>query len=162
MLYSEHTQAKGRRRALIRRWFEEKWRRRWKKYQSNIRGTPSTAQTGEINKARIKIHDGLTKAESSLTTQIRREKIGFADFLHNIGVPTVASPACTCGWNRQTPKHVIMFCTNHARKDMLEACKSTDFKLITGKSRNLKIVTKWLMRTKLLSQYDIAVQQLDN
>lgn len=60
-----------------------------------------------------KLHRGLHKAESSLAIQLRTE-VGFAAFLHARRVPGVLSPACQCGWRRQDPKHIIMFCPDHA------------------------------------------------
>lgn len=58
----------------------------------------TVAQQANISKKRLKIHETLAKAESSLATQICIEKIGLTDFLHRQRVPDVTTPACPCGW----------------------------------------------------------------
>ena len=42
---------------------------------------------------------------------------------------------------------------------MLEAVKTTDYRRIITSNKKLKIVTSWLMRTELLPQFAIAMQQ---
>jgi hypothetical protein len=39
-----------------------------------------------------------------------REDTEPSDFLHNIGVPEVTNAACFCGHERETPKHITVFC----------------------------------------------------
>ena len=89
--------------------FAKQWQSRWESYKSQ-KLNPSVSITTDLNSKRLHIHEGLAKAESSLATQIRTGKIGLADFLYRRRVPSVTSPACPCGWYRQTAKHVIMFC----------------------------------------------------
>jgi hypothetical protein len=57
----------------------------------------SPAQTGPVDKKRLKLRDQLKKAESSLTTQIRTEKIDFASFLYRRKVPGIETASCRCG-----------------------------------------------------------------
>lgn len=46
-----------------------------------------------------------------------------ADFLHRRRVPDFTSPACSCGWYRQTAKHVVMYCRLlDGRDGMLRDC----------------------------------------
>ena len=42
---------------------------------------------------------------------------------------------------------------------MLDAVKTTDYRRMINSNKKLKVVTSWLMRTELLPQYTIAMQQ---
>ena len=55
---------------------EQNWKDNWEAYRT----------------AKPEIHKRLAWAQSSLATQIRTEKIGFADFLHRQRVLSVTSP----------------------------------------------------------------------
>ena len=58
--------------------------------------------------AALRLHANLPKPHSSLLTQIRSGKIGLAAFLHKCRVPSFESPACPCGWQWETAKHIIL------------------------------------------------------
>ena len=89
-----------------------------------------------LSKKRLKIYTQLKKAESALTTQIRTGKIGLADFLYKRRVPSVTSPACSCGWHRQTSEHVIMFCRLIGnREQMFRAAGTSDYQQLTESSK---------------------------
>ncbi|MBD0310811.1 MAG: hypothetical protein ICV80_22770 [Microcoleus sp. T1-bin1] len=60
------------RKKEISRFHFDRWRKTWTEYQKTV-STPTPAQTGEIVKKRIKMHEQLMKAESSLATQIGTE-----------------------------------------------------------------------------------------
>ena len=62
------------------------WKSTWATYQNRI-PLPTEAQQASLDKKRLKIHSNLAKAESSLATQIRTEKIRLANFLFNRRVP---------------------------------------------------------------------------
>jgi hypothetical protein len=69
---------------------------------------------------------------SSLITQIRTEKIGLNAFLADCHVPDKL-PIYTCGWPRQTAKHILLFYP--------EAADHRERLYITADSRDyLKIV----------------------
>ena len=132
------------------------WNDSWCAYQNRVI-EPSIAQSIPLSKKRLKIHTQLKKAESALTTQIRTGKIGLADFLYKRRVPSVTSPACSCGWHRQTPKHVIMFCRLiDNREQMFRAAGTSDYQQLTKSSKTLKILTAWLIKTGLLNQFSLA------
>jgi exonuclease III len=137
-----------------------RWQQRWNTYCDSV-PTPTPAQTGNIDKKRLKLHDQLQKAESSLSTQIRTEKIGLASFLFKRRVPGVSSARCRCGWGNQTIKHVIMFCgLMNDRDRMLRDVGTTDYRQLTASSRRLKIVIKWLLQHDLLPQFALAAKLL--
>jgi hypothetical protein len=70
------------------------------------------------------------------TTQIRIEKINFANFLHRRKILDVKSIFCRCDWNNQTIKHVIIFCSLM----MIE--------INCSKMSILTIITSWRIRIK--------------
>ena len=138
------------------------WSESWKTYQ-NSTIEPSIAQKAFLDKKRLKIHTLLKKAESSLATQIRTGKIGLADFLHKHRVPGITSPACPCGWHRQTPEHVIMFCRLiKGRRAMFREAGTNSYQTLTESPKPLKLLTAWLMKSGTLTQFSLAVQLLIN
>lgn len=106
---------------------------------------------------------GLRKAESSLAIQLRTEKIGFAAFLHTCRVPDIVSLACQCGWRREDPIHVIIFCPNRgrSRRDLYEAAGTSRYKEIMSTGKGLRAVTRWVMDKKILLQFSLAKEQID-
>ena len=131
-------------------------------YQNRVT-EPSIAQSVPLSKKRLKIHTLLKKAESALTTQIRTGKIGLADFLYQRRVPAVTSPACPCGWHRQSPEHVVMFCRLiDNREQMFCAAGTNNYQQLTETYKTLKILTTWLMKTGLLTQFSLASTLLYN
>lgn len=147
---------------LIRKHCADRWQASWKSYQEAHDRNLTVAQTALLSKKqRLDIHIVLAKAESALATQIRTEKIGFAQFLHQSRVPTVDSPACDCGWHSQTAKHVIMYCRLRPhRRRVLEEAGTTDYRRLISTPKGLRVVTKWVMKSGLLSQFSLAAEQL--
>ena len=101
---------------IIKKYFENQWINKWKAYQAKHMLYPTIAQQAPIHRKRLNAHKLLDKAQSSLATQIRTEKIGLANFLYRRKVPGVNSAACPCGSLLQTAKHVIMFCRLHEHR----------------------------------------------
>jgi hypothetical protein len=62
----------------------------------------------------LKLHEGLRKAESSLAIQLRTGTNGLDAFHFQARVPSVSSPICSCGGERQMAKHVLNCCPRHA------------------------------------------------
>lgn len=95
---------------------------------------PRVAQT-----ALLKKNDEFAKAESSLTDQIRTEKIDLAHFLYRRHVLAATSPACNCGWNSQTAKHIIRHCRLRSnRQRILEEAGPTDYRTLATTLKGLK------------------------
>ena len=143
----QESQAKppGSRKSLIKGWVKKRWKGRWEAYLSTIPSTKKTpAYDGELGRQRDKLHHNLRKAESSLAIRLRTEKVGFAAFLHARRVPDVVSPACQCGWRRQNPKHVIIFCPNHARnrRSLYEAAGTSQYRELMSTGKGLRAVAR--------------------
>lgn len=93
----------------------------------------------------------LRKAENFLAIQLRTEKIGVAAFLHARKVPNLIS---------QDPKHVIMFCPNHAhsRRRLYEAAETNQYQEILSTGKGLRAVTRWILSE---AQFSLAKEQID-
>ncbi len=137
-----------------------RWNQKWKIY-CDIVFTSTSTQTENIDKKRLQLHDQLRKIESSLSTQIRIEKIDFVDFLFRRKILEVTSISCRCDWNNQTIKHVIMFCELMKNKSsMLSVVDITDYHQMMTSSKKFKIILKWLLRHDLLSQFALIIALL--
>jgi hypothetical protein len=116
-------------KTLMKAWRESKWKEQWllasQGKQAPVWQTPWTTQVPRL-------HTSLNRPESTVATLLRTEAIGLNDFLHRVGVPNVEA-RCSCGWERQTPKHVVMFCPDRDR--MLAAADTMDYTTLlnTGK-----------------------------
>ena len=73
------------------------------------------------------------------------------------------SPACGCGWRRQDPKHVIMFCPNHAatRNRPYEEAGTRHYMKMLATKRGLRAVAEWVMREGLLHQFLLAKEHAE-
>ena len=123
--------------------------------------TPAHYQ--DLGRPRDKLLQSLRKAESSLAIQLRTEKVGFAAFLHARRVPGVISPACRCGWRKEDPKHVIMFCPDRAqhRYRLYEAAGTNRYEQLMSTGKGLRAVARWVMSEGLLGQFLLAKEQSD-
>jgi len=100
----------------------------------------------------------LTRAESTVATLLRTEHIGLNDYLCRWRVPGYPKPDCDCGWPRQTPKHVILFCPTHMtrRVEMLSEAKTTNNTKLLSTEAGLRAVTKWFLQRDVLTQFSLA------
>jgi len=138
---------------LMLTWRETEWRRQWL-LAAEGKQTPAWQTPW---KARVpRLHGSLSKPESTMATLLRTEAIGLNDFLHRVGVPGVEA-RCSCGWERQTPKHVVMFCPSLTGRDqMLAAAGTMDYTTLLATERGLRAVTTWLIRQNILPQFRTA------
>jgi hypothetical protein len=60
-------------------------------------------------------------------------------------------------------KHVVLFCFehNHTRENMLFVVKTHDFRQLLEVFKALRIITKWLMNTDLLTQFLLTRECLE-
>jgi len=95
----------------IAQFHRSQWDLRWENYKKRIADINATpAQRSHLSKKSVRMRDGLQKAESTLATHIRTERIGLNAYLHSRNVPGANSPRCDCGWSHQTAKHILMHC----------------------------------------------------
>src|SRR5947209_2325171 len=102
---------------------------------------------------------GISKATSSLITQIRSEKIGLNAFLTDRHVPGFTA-ACDCGWRRQTAKHILMFCPTYAdtRPRLFEHAGSQNYSEIATTARGARAAAIWMQQTELLPQFSLGLE----
>ena len=110
----------------------------------------------------LQLHSGLPKAHNSVLTQIRTEKIGLVAFLHKCRVPGFASPACPCGWQWETAKHIILDCPrfSQARCQLQQRTPSTDIRRLMSDPRAAAALATWFLQLDILPQFAWAREQL--
>lgn len=110
----------------------------------------------------LRLHSGLSKAQSSILTQVRTGKIGLAAFLCKRQVPGFPTPACGCGWQWETAKHVVLDCPHlhHARQSLHLAASTTDFQVLISQPRPAAALTAWILHHGVLPQFSWAQEQL--
>jgi hypothetical protein len=98
------------------------WTARWKTQVVQPGTDPGTSRGTSVessraipevappNKAVLKLHSGLQKAESSVLVQARTGRIGLAKFLYNRKVPGILSAQCRCEAGEETPRHMALYC----------------------------------------------------
>jgi hypothetical protein len=96
-------------KGLMRAWRVAEWRRQWL-LASQGKQTPVWQTSWRVQVPRQ--HAPLNKPEGTMAALLRTEAIGLNDFLHRVGVPDVEA-SCPCGWERQTPKHVVCSAQPH-------------------------------------------------
>jgi hypothetical protein len=92
------TRFNNQRKRKMNRFHMNRWKKRWIEYAFFV-FVSTSIQIDFVDKKRLKLHDQLKKIESFLTTQIRIEKIDFANFLHRRKILDVKSIFCKCDWN---------------------------------------------------------------
>lgn len=113
------------------------------------------------NKAVLKLHSGLRKAESSVLIQARTGRIGLAKFLYNRKVPGVLSAQCRCGAGEETPRHMALFCTEEAeRRQHLRTDGRVDYQDLIGTNNGAKRLAEWMIRSERLGQFSLAKRLL--
>ena len=142
----------------IRKWAQEQQTKAWEEHQDKIPlDKHSIAYKTRIHSS---IHKGLTRAESSLATQLRTEKTGLRAFLHDCKVPGVTA-TCTCRHPRQTVKHVMLYCLDRSdRTTFLGRLGLIDFHYILANKDTLRKALRWFLRQELLPQFQLALPVL--
>ena len=104
----------------------------------------------------------LLKAQSSILTQVRTGKIGLAAFLCKQQVPDFPTPACSCGAQWETARHVVMDCPRlqRARCSLFAAASTTDYQVLISRPRPATALTAWILHHGVLSQFSWAQEQL--
>ncbi|KAI0995820.1 hypothetical protein K3495_g12359 [Podosphaera aphanis] len=109
----------------------------------NYRGAPS------------KIHRNLSRAESSIATQIRSEHIGLNSYLFRRKVPNVETPSCQCGYQSQNVQHMVMVCPRWAkgRGELPRRSNTRSFKAMIDNPEDIARITKWIQMEGWLDQF---------
>ena len=164
---TQNTQeARTKPKCKIKQYVAGVWEERWKKFQETSNRNDreevwSACENLALN--RIKGHASLTRAQSTMLTLLRTEKIGLAAFLNSQKVPGYELPRCECGWARQTAKHIVMFCTRYAaaRRRLLADTKCTDYRELLKRLTYTAKITKWMIARGILQQFSWAKAKQD-
>ena len=144
-------------------WGARQWQERWKeKIRLQEESIFHPIRQGLISRKRLRIYDGLQKAEASLAIQMRTGKIGLAQFLYMRKVPGWESANCFCGGFQQTVKHILIFYPEFrsGRQDLWIQAGSRSYDEMLTTTRGVRAAARWLMKTNLLGQFSLAKQQL--
>ena len=111
----------------------------------------------------LRLRAGLSKAQSSVLTQVRTGKIGLAAFLCKRRVPDFPTSACSCGAQWETAKHVVMNCPRlqRARRSLYAAASTTDYQVMASHPRPAAALTAWILRHGVLLPFSWAQEQLE-
>ena len=136
----------------------ESWDKRWESFLRQVPGERRTPAHKDTSGNRTQLHTNLSKATSALVTQIRTEKIGLNAFLAQQRVPGYMA-TCTCGWRRQTAKHVLLSCPNFVemRAGLLRDVGTNDYLRMVTTPRGAKAAAQFLQRTGLLPQFQLGL-----
>jgi len=118
----------------------------------------------EENHHPLGLHEGLTKARSSLLTQARTGAIGLNAFLHQRRVPEVLSPLCERGCGRETVAHLVLRCERYSDQrhslDLPRVRDGATLREALSQKEQAGKVVKWLFSTGRLQEYRLA-KELD-
>ena len=106
----------------------------------------------------LRLRAGLSKAQSSILIQVWTGKIGLAAFLCKRRVPDFPTPACSCGAQWETARHVVMDCPQlqHARHSLFATASTTDYQVMISRPRPATALTVWILRHGVLPQFSWA------
>jgi hypothetical protein len=153
---------RGQSRTATKRGLEETWKARLTKYQQQTRAMANDNKLSVAARATwargLRTKENLTRAGSTVATLLRTEHIGLNYYLCRRRVPGYSKPDCDCGWPRQTPKHIVLFCPAHStrRAEMLLEAKMTDYTKLLSTEAGLRAVTKWFLQRDVLTHFSLA------
>ncbi|KHJ32033.1 hypothetical protein EV44_g3928 [Erysiphe necator] len=112
----------------------------------NYRGTP------------YELHRNLSRAQSSIATQVRSEHIGLNSYLYRRKVPGVETPTYWCGYRSQNVKHMIMACPRWAkgRSEILRKAENRFFKAMINNPKGMARITQWILNEGKLEQFRLV------
>ena len=90
-------------------------------------------------------------------------RIGLAAFLNKARVPGVESPACQCGWARETAAHVIAHCPRFAGVRHQIADPRTgqvNVRSLTSSLKGVRRLARWFIQLQILPQFNLAEELL--
>ncbi len=148
---------------ILKKMLHKKWKNVWSEYQASSEQRACVALSFQCFKKRLKLHENMTKIENNLVTQMRIERIDLTKYFFHRRVLIVSTSICSCDWFKQFLKHIVLFCSayNDIRESMLHVVETHNFRQFLDESKCLKIVTRWLMKTDLLTQFSLAIECLE-
>ena len=103
--------------------------------------------------SRLKLHNQLKKAESSVLVQARTGRIGLAHFLNKARVPGYETPACRCGLGDETAEHLLETGTRQWRR-------GTRLSDLVSQPSSAATTAKWIIQSGRLGKFQLASKPL--
>ena len=103
----------------------------------------------------LPLYEGLTKPEATALFLLCTEVIGLNAWLAAIGVPGIL-PRCPCSWANQTVHHILLWCPQLNRRDLIAQSRSEYIEEILGRKRSAQAVARWLIEAGILAQFQVA------
>jgi hypothetical protein len=136
------------------------WRDRWQTQEDKRKEPDYWDQVKKPpDPSILQLHKGLRKAESSMLIQLRTGRTGLRHFLHKVRVPGYESGQCECDMGLETPRHVLLHCPHELeRREALKESQggSLDFNRLLDTPRGAPVVSKWMIRSGRIPQFQLA------
>ena len=153
---------------------ENSWEARWnhalRSLRRQIQGSTPHQPADEcplFTDQILRMHEGLTKAQSSLLVQARTGVIGLRDFLFKVKARGNPTPYCSCGRGRETVEHLVIWCPNPPKRrtwNTAEIRSRRDlYKVLHGGTKGnqmalCRAVICWLLGSGRLPEYRLAAK----
>ena len=136
------------------RWLQDQWDN---EFRAASQGKTTLIWTLPLQTTGTALRKGLSRAESSILTQLRSECIGLNWYLHHWGVPDITA-WCSCGNGAQTITHVITHCINYqrTRQRLFSATGSQDWNQIRQTKEGLQAAARWMFSINILPQFSFT------
>jgi hypothetical protein len=137
---------------IYKKIFNNKWKQIWLAYQMKHSRDCCLTLTKNITIKHLKLHKKLIKFESSLTTQIRTNRIKLINYLFNWKVLKIVTFVCFCDCIKQNVKHIVLQCLDHtqSRNNMFRKENTTNFRRFMIIVKEIKTIVNWFIKTSLL------------
>ena len=135
----------------------QEWHGKWYSGQGRSRWC-SLASTEAPSARRLKLHEQLKKAESSVLVQARTGRIGLAHFLNKARVPGYETPACRCGLGDETAEHLLLHCQLETERRQWR--RSTRLRDLVSEPRNTATTARWIIQSGRIGQFQLASKLL--
>ncbi|PQE14986.1 reverse transcriptase protein [Rutstroemia sp. NJR-2017a BBW] len=131
------------------------WKAQWAKGVAKWYSV--AAKSPVLGKGRLKLHKGLSKAESAILIQSRTGRTSCAHFLNIRGVPGYESPVCTyCQAGAETVEHILLHCgAERARRQWRGGTTITE---LLDSPDQAQQVAKWLIQSGRFEHFRLANQ----
>ena len=138
-------------------YLEKAWQTHWGAQEESSWGV-----YGPPDKAVLKLHSKLRKAESSALIQLRTGRVGLASFLHKKRVPGYTSGRCRCDEGRGTPEHFLLQCELHdySRSEWLGTGTRPSFRDLVSNKDWVEGTVRWVLKSGELRQFELAARLL--
>jgi hypothetical protein len=150
----------------------EEWEKRWKLGQGvaneRRRARPRRTEAADTIKfeehSPWELHEGLSKAKSSLLTQARTGAIGLREFLFRQRVPDIPTPLCSCENGKETVLHLVVECENtrhHVSDLSVHVGNELDLHRVLSDRVEANQLLGWLLDLGRLREYRLAVELME-